>query len=296
MPKVGLNTLTDIHPELLSEWSKENNQLPTNYVYTSPFRALWRCPKCHNDYSYPINERRLNDNGCPFCDERLAKLGVNTIVDKKPGLLIEWSSENSVKPEKLRYFSAYSAIWICSKCHGEYSMPVREREENDNCCPYCSNRKPLVGLNTVADKKPLLAMEWSRNNKFIPSDYVFTSSYRVLWICPRCQGEYPYGIKHRDVNDDSCPYCLNNQVLLGFNSFAVKHANLLEDWDYINNSLLLDPDQIMDTCNIKVWWKCPENPGHRFSMSPKQMLYYKHRNINSCPYCRGYRRKKRHFI
>ena len=35
-----------------------------------------------------------------------------------------------------------------------------------------------------------------------------------------------------------CPYCSNMKVLPGFNSFKVKHTDLMDEWDSINNYLL----------------------------------------------------------
>ena len=96
--------------------------------------------------------------------------------------------------------------------------------------------------------------------------------------------------------DDSCPYCTNRKVLPGYNSFAVKHDDLILDWDYINNYLLVNPEQIGDNYNGKVWWFCRNNSSHKYIMSPKQRLYFQKRHMESCTYCKGLRRKKRHFI
>lgn len=58
----------------------------------------------------------------------------------------------------------------------------------------------------------------------------------------------------------------------------------------------MDPDKVLDTSSIMVWWFCLENDKHKYRMSPKQLLYYRKRRMKSCPYCKGRRRKKRHFI
>ena len=97
------------------------------------------------------------------------------------------------------------------------------------------------------------------------------------------------------LGDDSCPYCTNRRALPGYNSFAIKHAELLEEWDYINNYLICNPDTILDNNNINVWWIC-KDCNKRYSLSVKKKLYYNKRHMKSCTYCKGLRRKKKYFF
>ena len=108
----------------------------------------------------------------------------------------------------------------------------------------------------------------------------------------------PYRARISDVvlGENSCPYCNDRMVLPGFNSFAAKHPNLLEEWDFVSNYLLADPDQISDTSAISLWWNCPHDSDHVYLMSPKQRLMFQKRHREPCPYCKGLRRKKRHFV
>lgn len=101
---------------------------------------------------------------------------------------------------------------------------------------------------------------------------------------------------NREVGDDSCPYCSNKKILSRYNSFAARHSDLMLTWDFVNNYILVDPDKVGDNCNEKVWWFCDNNKEHKYLIAPKQRLYFHKRHIESCTYCKGYRRKKRHFI
>jgi hypothetical protein len=56
--------------------------------------------------------------------------------------------------------------------------------------------------------------------------------------------------------DDSCPYCNNRKVSPGVNSFKVKYIDSMDEWDYINNYILCNPDEILDTYSKDVWWDC----------------------------------------
>ena len=70
----------------------------------------------------------------------------------------------------------------------------------------------------------------------------------------------------------------------------------MDELDYVNNYLLADPDQISDSCDLPIWWICPKDKSHEYPMPPSRRLMYQKRNKESCPYCKGLRRKKRHFV
>ncbi|MCT4457730.1 zinc-ribbon domain-containing protein [Lactiplantibacillus paraplantarum] len=96
-------------------------------------------------------------------------------------------------------------------------------------------------------------------------------------------------IKERTLDETNCPYYRGRKVMPGYNPFVTKHPDLLEQWDSINNVFLADPDNILDRSTVQVWWYCADNSAHK-------LLYYKKRNMKSCPYCKGRRRKKRHYL
>lgn len=151
------------------------------------------------------------------------------------------------------------------------------------------------GINSLLDTEELLSKEFSVNEERRPLEFHRTSTYYALWKCPKCHGEYHYPINKRYVGDDSCPYCNDNKVLAGLNSFKQKHPDLMKMWDYINNYLLCDPDMILDKASNKVWWKC-QKCSKSYQMSPKRMIYFQKRNMVTCTYCKGLRIKKKYFF
>ena len=82
----------------------------------------------------------------------------------------------------------------------------------------------------------------------------------------------------------------------GYNSFDVKHPDLMEEWDYRANYVLADPKQIKDTCTTRVWWICRKNQDHVYPMTVKNRVMYEKRGREACPYCKGRRRKLSHFM
>ena len=96
------------------------------------------------------------------------------------------------------------------------------------------------------------------------------------------------------MGDCACPYCDYRKALKGYNTFAVLHKELLSEWDYISNYLICDPDTILDNFNKPVWWNC-KTCGRRYELSPKMKVLYEKRHMKSCKYCKGNRRKRKHF-
>ncbi|MFQ7716753.1 MAG: zinc-ribbon domain-containing protein [Blautia sp.] len=67
----------------------------------------------------------------------------------------------------------------------------------------------------------------------------------------------------------------------------------MEDWDFIANYCLVNPDEILATYSQKVWWNCKRSSEHKYPLSPADKVFYQKRHRESCPYCKGHRRKRR---
>ena len=215
--------------------------------------------------------------------------GYNDLLAKNPELAEEWSESNERGPDEVRYNSRSTALWKCLTCHGEYSYIVGDRKTGDDACPYCNDRKVLTGYNDLLTKNPELAKEWSENNESGPDAVRYNSRSTALWKCPTCHGEYSYIIGVRKTEDDACPYCSDRKILPGYNSFKVKHPDLMEEWCWVENIFIeVDPDQILDTDNQEVWWLC-KLCGRKYPMSVKKRLIKQKRGHNPCPQCNGRR-------
>ena len=121
------------------------------------------------------------------------------------------------------------------------------------------------------------------------------SCYRALWKCPDCGGEYISSFRDMATGNVDCVYCSMKEVLPGVNSFAVLHPDLMNEWNHLDDYLLCDPDQLLDNCITPVWWTCPVC-AHDYKCSPKQRILYQKRNMDACTFCKGLRRKERHYI
>ena len=233
--------------------------------------------------------------GFLICNNVLIHVGVNSLVDTHPELAMEFSPNEVRNPNEFTKDMAYSILWRCPVCQGDYSCSIQDREIGDSSCPYCSNRRRLGGFNTLEVTNEELAAEWSPNNIRPITDFFETDVYFAYWICPECLGEYKCRICDRKVGDNKCPYCNGIKVLENYNSLYVKHNDLMEEWDYKNNYLICNPNKISDKSNTHVWWICPDCK-NTYSLQVKVRVYYKKRKRKPCPYCKGLRQKKRYFL
>lgn len=292
--KLGVNSLLDTDSELANEYAPDNEYDITRVNKESRTWAYWICPKCHGRYGAYVNEREVGDDSCPYCKNERGLEGLNSLVDTHEILAIEWSTNNIRKPSEFVKKNVYLALWNCPTCNNEYTERICNREVGDDSCPYCNNRRVLIGFNSLLDTHSLLTEEWSPNNERNASEFTKSNTYAALWDCPTCHGEYIARICDREVGDNSCPYCNNRKALPGFNSFKIKHHDLMGEWDFIDNYILCNPDEILDTYQREVWWNCKQC-STKYLMSPKKKVYFQHRHMKSCPYCKGLRRKKKYF-
>ena len=174
-------------------------------------------------------------------------------------------------------------------------VSVKDLFERKYECRVCSNKEALAGYNSLDVYHPEAVEEWSESNEKKISNYLESSTEKVKWHCKTCGGEYDYVIfrKINNYNDkvSSCPYCNHIKPLKNYNTLNITHKLICKEWDELNNSLLCKKDEILASSNLKVWWNC-KKCNNKYLMSPKERILYEKRNIESCIYCKGLRRKK----
>ena len=184
----GVNDLTKTNPELVSEWSS-NNEIKASEVWeNSSYNAKWICPTCKGEYKAKVSERKVGDDSCPYCKGDRVLPGFNDLATKNPELASEWSCNNDKTASEVMETSSYVAKWICPTCSGEYYARVSERKKGDKLCPYCKDDRVLAGYNDLATRNPELAAEWSCNNDKTASEVMETSSYVAKRDMPNMQG------------------------------------------------------------------------------------------------------------
>jgi len=261
---VGDNDLATTHPELIKEWDYDKNELlPTELTYGSTKRVWWKCEKGHS-WQMPVNARTGEKrSGCPYCSNKRVLVGENDLATTHPDLIKEWDFEkNELLPTELTYGSTKRVWWKCEKGHS-WQMPVAARTGvNKSGCPYCSNKRVLIGENDLATTHPEVAKEWNyeKNGNLTPQKITAGSNKKVWWKCEKGH-EWEAEVVTRTGNQHcGCPYCSNQRVWKGDNDLATTHPELIKEWDFEKNTI--DPTTISYGKNMRVWWKCEK--GHNW--------------------------------
>lgn len=172
--------------------------------------------------------------------------------------------------------SAKKVWWKCDRNHSwRTSFYYHKGKRYDNFCPYCSNRKLLVGFNDCKTVIPDLLDEWDYDNNDIdPSNIIVNSNKKFWWTCKKGH-KYLLSVKRRSLGS-GCQYCSGSKVLKGFNDIATTHPHILNKWNYEKN--VISPEEVSKGKKSKVWWKCEKD--HNYEMTIGKVI-----SGRGCPYC-----------
>lgn len=206
-------------------------------------------------------------------------------ISENKELMKEWDWEANDKagldPNKLTLGSHTKVWWKCKLGHS-FDMMIKQRLHKQNC-PYCSNRRILVGYNDLATTHPHLAKEWhpTKNGNLTPSMVISGSGKKVWWKCPKCGYEWQTKISNRTSRGHGCLNCTHQATVSGANDLATLHSTIAKEWHPTKNGLLT-PSDIRPKSNKKYWWKCSKC-GHEWQASASSRVGRK----SGCPACSG---------
>lgn len=272
-------------PKLLEEWNYEKNGTlsPDKVSKGVHLRVWWKCQKCNYDWQATVYSR-TNGSGCPKCANRInakkpskLKLGENDFKTLYPNMLKEWDYEkNEIEPQSLTVGSNKKVWWKCFQNHS-YQASIYNRLKGTGC-PYCANKKVLIGYNDLQTTHPQLANEWNypKNDK-TPSQYTAGSGKKVWWKCKN--GHEWEAIVYSRANGVNCPICSGRKSLKGYNDLTTIYPEILELWDYSKN-INISPTELSCGSHKKVWWKCKN--GHEY----ERFVYNQVSRNGKCPICK----------
>ena len=90
------NSLAEVHPELVSEWSEKNLTLtPDDITFGSNKKVWWR-GACGHEWQASV-KARSNGEKCPICSGAKVITGINDLATLEPLLVKQWSKKNKIK-------------------------------------------------------------------------------------------------------------------------------------------------------------------------------------------------------
>ena len=292
----GYNTVDDLFCDIAKLWAPSNKIKADELMPSSMEWVNLVCPDCGNEHSVQVCQATAGNIKCPYCNEKKVAPGSNSLDITNPELIPMWSKQNTRDIKTVAAFMTKTAYWDCLDCGGTYPAEINRVVSGDAYCKYCADEALLPGFNSLDKTHPELAPEWSPRNRFPMSHVKAYSWYRAYWICPTCKGEHLATVKDHMEGNDSCKYCEKIVPLPGYNTLYATHRELVDnEWLFLNNCAICDPDEILETNSTVVWWQCRNDSRHKYKMSPNVRLIFKERGLEPCIICRGFRRSKSHF-
>ena len=128
---------------------------------------------------------------------------------------------------------------------------------------------------------PELAKQWNELKNHETSESVKPgSNKKVWWKCDKGHS-WEATVKNRAAGS-GCPYCSGRLPIKGENDLATIRPDLITEWDTKLN-ITIDPSEVTEHSNKKVWWKCFNNHSWQATINSRA-------NGSGCPYCKGRRR------
>ena len=94
----------------------------------------------------------------------------------------DWEQNKDLDPSKLTMGSHIVAWWKCELEH-KYEMMVKLKTHGYGC-PYCSNKRVLIGYNDLQTTHSQIAAEWHpTKNKIRTDEFMPGTHKKAWWIC-----------------------------------------------------------------------------------------------------------------
>ena len=246
------NSISEMRPQLISEWSKKNYPIMPDEVPYGSNKQYWWIGPCGHEWQTSAKARSAGEK-CPICSNTRIIPGINDLHTLRPKLCEEWSDKNKpLEPTMVSLATHKKVIWKCKLGH-EWNASVKSRTLNGTGCPYCSHNAVLTGFNDLATIFPEVAAEWSdRNLPLLPSQVTPFKNKKAWWKCSN--GHEWYTLISTRSGGSKCPYCSGIITLKGFNDFKTLYPDLAAEWSDKNGDL--KPDQINEKSTKNVWWTC----------------------------------------
>ena len=94
------NSLAEVHPELVFEWSEKNLPLTPDDITFGSNKKIWWKGACGHEWKTSV-KARSNGEKCPICSGARVIAGINDLATLEPLLVKQWSKKNKIKPTEV---------------------------------------------------------------------------------------------------------------------------------------------------------------------------------------------------
>lgn len=207
----GVNDLATLRPDLAKKWhpTKNGNLKPEDITCGSE-RKIWWLGDCGHEWETMVISMVKQNKGCPYCNSYHSRVleGFNDLITTHPNIASEWNYEKNgdLQPTQVTYGATRKVWWKCKEGH-EWEAKISNRVHGRNC-PYCSNKKVLIGYNDLATTHPYLIDEWDfdKNDKK-PTEVTAMMKCNAWWKCPSGHSYRSYLYSRCGKQHVGCPIC-----------------------------------------------------------------------------------------
>ena len=144
----GKTSFKAMYPQLVEEYSPENEDNPDYLLPSITKRIIWSCHECKQEWISSLNDRVSGNVSCPYCDGRKAIPGKTSFKARHPKLMNEWDSILNlllVNPDMILNTCNKIVWWKCNECGDKYPMsPARKavfEKRKQSSCSKCKGMR-----------------------------------------------------------------------------------------------------------------------------------------------------------
>lgn len=271
----GYNDFATEHPELLSEWDYEKNDVKPNEIMShTKYKAWWICPFGHSYQAWMTGRCGTNHSGCPICD----KENHTSFPEQALFYYVKKSFPDAINADRstigLELDIYIPSIRIAIEYDGriwhqnnEYELKKNQACKENNIVLIRIREK---GLILYEDCYCIIRDNVRRNNSL--SEVIKQVLYDI-------DNNLELDV---DVDRDAADIYSSYITTRKEHSLKARYPELAKEWHPSKNGLL-EPDMVAPNTNKLVWWlgKC----GHEWLSSVADRA-----NMRSgCPICSGKR-------
>ncbi len=203
------------------------------------------------------------------------------LKNSRQDILSEWDYDKNkdVNPMNITYASNKKFWWKCqNNPKHNWLSAINNRTHQKSSCPYCSNKKVLIGYNDIATTNPECLIEWDYDkNSIKPEEITVGSNKKVWWLCKDYKHSWASAPVTRVKGGFGCPVCSGLRIEKGFNDLETLFPDVAKEWDYEKNEKT--PDSVAARTRAKAWWKCKKGHSWQASIVSRTSLH------TGCPIC-----------
>jgi hypothetical protein len=229
-------------------------------------RRNWRCirTQCGHEVNAKYEYIQQGIQGCRVCSGLSVLAGFNDLASQLPSLAAQ---ADGWDPTTVTAKSGKRMGWRCALNHS-WTAQIASRA-NGSGCPICSGHTVQVGFNDLKTRFPVIA---SQADGWDPSVVNPGSDSKRPWICSEGH-RWTASVVKRTSSGHGCPFCSNNQVLVGYNDLKTKFPEIA------SQAYGWDPSMVSSKSKKKLEWICSE--GHTWSA----VVSSRTSDGNGCPVC-----------